>query len=161
MLADDIGRRSHLKVIQLVNTGYEIGVVIGDAVVCVRAEEQRFRWFRACLSRSHICPKREDARLWVVPARLVQFYVELKCGCFVGAWRPYLIAIIVDAGFRIKLAAVPSGLKLGCKRCSWYCIAATSTALPVSGIACAIAVISTLLKSRRVSTCWVVPPTIM
>src|ERR1051325_11281749 len=104
MLADDIGWRSHLKVIQLVNTGYEIGVVIGDAVVCVRAEEQGFRWFCACLSRSHICPKREDARLWVMPARLVQFYVELKCGCFVGARRPYLIAIIVDAGLGIRRA---------------------------------------------------------
>jgi hypothetical protein len=73
MLTDDVGRRAYLKIVLLVITGDKIRVIEGDAVVRIRAEEQRLRWFSARLGRSDVGPQRENARLREVPACLIQF----------------------------------------------------------------------------------------
>ena len=132
MLADDVGRRAHLKVILLVNARHQIGVVERDAIVGVGAEEERLRRLRAGLGWINVRPERQNARLREVPAGLVQFEVELKRSRFVSArmyrWRLPVSSMQGSAkgapGFRgsplrMKLAGVPSGLKLGCKRFSW------------------------------------------
>ena len=56
MLADDIGRRAHLKVVLNVNARDEVGVVERNAVVGVRAEEKRFRRLLSGLSLNNVVP---------------------------------------------------------------------------------------------------------
>ena len=98
MLTDDVGRRSYLKVVLLVITRDEVRVIEGDAVVRVRAEEQRLRWFSTSFCRSNVGPQRENARLREVPARLVKFQIKLKRGCFVSACNTSSISVVVHAG---------------------------------------------------------------
>src|SRR6185503_1610744 len=98
MLADDIGRRAHLKVVLDVNARDEVGVMERNAVVGVRAEEKRLRWLLPGLGLKSVGPERQNARLRVVPAGLIQFHVKLKRGRFVEAWRPNGLAKIVNAG---------------------------------------------------------------
>src|SRR6185503_1345483 len=98
MLADDIGRRAHLKIVLHVNARDEVGVMERNAVVGVRAEEERFRRFRSGLGWTNVGPERQNARLRVVPAGLIQFQVKLKRSRFVEAWRPNGLSKIVNAG---------------------------------------------------------------
>src|SRR4030095_15321188 len=98
MLADDIGRRAHLKVVLYVNARDEVGVMERNAVVGIRAEEKRLRWLLSGLGVSKVGPERQNARLRVVPARLIQFHVKLKGSRFVGARNPNGLAKIVNAG---------------------------------------------------------------
>src|SRR5215216_2566009 len=97
MLTDDVGRRVYLKIVLRVKVRDEVSVVIRDAVVGVRTEEKRFRRFRAVFDSSNVRPERENTRLRVVPAGLVQFHVKLKRGCLVNSRDSFGIAIIVNA----------------------------------------------------------------
>ena len=98
MLTDDVGRSSYLKIVLLVITRDEIRVIEGDAVVGVRAEEQRLRWFSTCLGCRHVGPQRENARLREVPAGFVKFQIELKCSRFVRACNAGRVSVVVHAG---------------------------------------------------------------
>src|ERR1051325_5201691 len=98
MLADDVSRCAYLKVVLLVITRHEICVIEGDAIVGVRAEEQRLWWFSTSLGRGHVRPQRENARLRKVPAGLVELEIGLKrCG-FVGAGNACRVTVVVHAG---------------------------------------------------------------
>src|SRR6185369_13905391 len=98
MLTDDVGRRAYLEIVLFVNTRSEVSVIVRDAVVRVRAEEEGFRRFCSGLRRSNVGPERQNARLREVPAGFVQLHVKLKRGCFVSAWSPFRVSIVVDAG---------------------------------------------------------------
>ncbi len=100
MLANDVRWRADLKVVQLVVTGHQISVVEGYAIVCVRAEEERFGWLSSRLCRSHIRPERKNARLRKMPACLVQLNVELKGGGLVSPSISSRLSEVVDTGIR-------------------------------------------------------------
>src|SRR6185369_14947206 len=98
VLADDIGRRTHLEVILLVNTRHQIGVVERYAIVRVSAEEKRFGRLGAGLGRSNVCPERQNPRLRKMPASFIKFQVKLKRSRFVGARRADGSTSVADAG---------------------------------------------------------------
>ena len=56
VLPDDVGRRAHLKVVQLVIAGHQIGVPELDDVVAVGPEEEGFGQARAVQGVRHITP---------------------------------------------------------------------------------------------------------
>ena len=85
MLSDDVRRCTDLKIVLLVHSGHQVGVIESDAIVGIGPEEERFRWFCSGLHGLDVGPERQDARLREVPAGLVQFDVELERRRFVGA----------------------------------------------------------------------------
>src|SRR5262249_44441494 len=100
VLAEDVGRSSHLKIIDKVIVRYQIGVPVLDDVARVAAEEQRFRLTAASAvereRRRYVVPQRKHALLRVVPSLLVENNVELKCCRLVGSLRPDWLAVVVD-----------------------------------------------------------------
>src|SRR5215203_1078704 len=78
MLAHDVRRRAHLKVVLRVHARHKVRDVKSDAVVRVGAEEKRLRRFNAILSRLHIGPQCRDTRLREMPRGFVEFDVELN-----------------------------------------------------------------------------------
>src|SRR5688572_5084396 len=111
MLADDVGWRAHLKIVDEVVIRDEVGVPVLDDVAGISTEEQRFgRAARATgrelQRRLHVVPQRQDALLWEMPAGLVESDVELNRRGFVATddllvgdrididW----LAIVVDGG---------------------------------------------------------------
>src|SRR6185369_1446722 len=97
VLSNDVGRCAYLKIILFVNSGNKISVIVSDAIVGVRAEEEWFRRLGSSDCWCHIRPQGKDARLREVPACFVQLDVELEGCCFVSARRSDRDSIIVDA----------------------------------------------------------------
>jgi hypothetical protein len=93
VLAHDVGRRAHLEVVELVVARDEVGVVEGDAVARVGAEEEGLGRARAVARGGHVAPERQDARLREVPAGLVDLEVDLDVGRLVGARRARRITL--------------------------------------------------------------------
>ena len=90
MLAQDVGRCPHLKVVDEVVVRHEIVMPILDDVARVSEEEQRLgraAGTAGCVlkCRLHVVPQRQDALLREVPAGLVKSDVELKRRGFVAA----------------------------------------------------------------------------
>src|SRR5687768_14995461 len=102
VLADDVGWRADLKIVQLVITGHQIRVIEGDAVVGVSAEEERLRWSGAGPRGVYIVPKGANARLREVPSGLIQFHINLNVGRFVQARFAFGSALVVDARIGIR-----------------------------------------------------------
>ena len=80
MLADDVGRRADLEIVELVIAGQEVGKPVLDDVAAVGAEEQRLGRAPARKHVAHVSPERRDPLLGVVPALLVEDDVELDVG---------------------------------------------------------------------------------
>src|SRR5262245_65909768 len=44
VLTDDVGRGSHLEIVELIDIGDQVGVVVRDAASTVHAKEEGLRW---------------------------------------------------------------------------------------------------------------------
>src|SRR5580692_6519560 len=95
MLADDIGGRTDLEIVQLVVTGNQIGMPVFHALTAVGAEEERLGRAIAGQRGLHVVPQCEKALLRIVPAVLVEYDVSLDHGSFVTPRVSNCIAIIV------------------------------------------------------------------
>ncbi|MNO84688.1 hypothetical protein D3C76_760350 [compost metagenome] len=85
VLADHVGGRTHLEVIQLVHRRHQVGVLVHGAVEGVHAHHQRLRWALLVDHRPGVFPQGQDAGLREVIADLVEHRVELDIGAFVDA----------------------------------------------------------------------------
>ncbi|MNZ64196.1 hypothetical protein D3C78_823630 [compost metagenome] len=85
MLADHIGRCTHLVVVHFIERRDQVGLLVHGAVEGVHAHHQRL--WRALLGdhRPGVFPQRKDARLREVIADLVVHRVELDVGRLVDA----------------------------------------------------------------------------
>src|ERR1041385_5657818 len=103
VLADDVCRRAHLKIVDRVVVRYQIGVPILDDVATVAAEEKRLRWTRAsrCIyrievkCRLHVFPQRKHTLLREVPALRVECDVKLKRRGLVNALSANWLSLII------------------------------------------------------------------
>src|SRR5215208_10113 len=106
MLAEDVGRRAHLEVVDEVIVGNQVGVPVLDNVAGVATEEEWLRRAAGAAGRVGECrfdvvPQRQHALLREVPAVLVERDVELNGRGFITTY-PLLIGdgINVD-GFAV------------------------------------------------------------
>src|SRR5215510_4927355 len=111
MLANDVGRRPHLKIVDEVIVRHEVRMPVLDDVAGVSAEEE---WLRRASGatgsvlkrRLHVVPQRQHALLWEVPASFVKSDVELNRGRLITTEDLLLsdgidvdgIAAVVDSG---------------------------------------------------------------
>ena len=86
MLADNVGRRTHLVVVEFVSLGHDVRVHILRAVEGVHAQHHRLRRTFLVDCRYDILPQRNDALLGEVIAELVQDRIELDVGRLVNTW---------------------------------------------------------------------------
>ena len=87
VLADDVGRRAHLVVVDLVVRGHQVAVVEHRTVEGVQSHHQRLRGLGLGDDGVHVLPQRHDALLRVVIAHLVEHGVELQVRALVDARR--------------------------------------------------------------------------
>ncbi len=80
VLADDVGWRFHLVIVQLVDAGDQVGVPELDTVTAVEAHDQGFGRFFAIEHGCHVFPKGLEALLREVPADFVNGHVSLDDG---------------------------------------------------------------------------------
>ena len=119
MLPDDVGRRADLKVVQLVVIGHQVGVPQLGRVVGGRPDEEGLGGPIVLDRGRHVFPERDEPRLRVVPALLVQDHVGLDDRRLIAPVDAGRVAIVGDAGvgvgrpvdggrpFRMKLPASP------------------------------------------------------
>ncbi|MBW2459839.1 MAG: hypothetical protein JRI68_35435 [Deltaproteobacteria bacterium] len=77
VLADDVGRRLHLEVVELVDVGHPVGVVEVDTVAAVGPHDEGLGGPGAVQSGGHVVIQNDDPLLAEVPAHLVEVDVEL------------------------------------------------------------------------------------
>ena len=114
----DVGRRTHLKIVDEIVVRYQIGVPVLDNVAGIATEEQRFRRTPTCgVDRVegkrwlHVPPQREDSLLWKVPSSLVECDIQLNgCG-FVRAFddRPRSTVVVHRRVGKRRPATGPKG----------------------------------------------------
>ena len=113
MLAEDVSRRAHLEVVDVVVVGNQIRVPVLDNVAGIAAEEQRFGWTSGCAAAGsefncwrRVFPQREHALLRIVPAEflLVERDVCLNRGGLVNAQGANRVAVIIDSGIGERCA---------------------------------------------------------
>ena len=80
VLAEHVGRRVDLEVIEVQVTGHQIGRLIHDAFPGLRAEEQRLGGSLARKGSFDVLLQHRDSRLWIVPTRFVDRHIELYIG---------------------------------------------------------------------------------
>src|SRR6185503_16926431 len=109
VLAQDVGWRAHLEIIDEVIVRHEVRVPILDDVSTVPAEEERFRRTNLRVRRSivfkfeikrllHILPQTEHALLWVVPLLLVEEDIELERSGLITSLGADGISVVIHGG---------------------------------------------------------------
>ena len=116
VLAEDVGRRAHLEVVDEVIIGHEVRVPVFDDVAGVAAEEERLGRASGTAGREshgglHVVPQRQDALLRVVPAELVKPDVELDRGRFVNSF-----ALLIGSRIDVDGLAVIVDCRIGKRR---------------------------------------------
>ena len=74
MLTNDIGRRPHLIIIQLVILGYQVGMQVLGTVVGIQPNHEGFRWTDLVDSRHHVIPQCDNTLLREVITGLIEQY---------------------------------------------------------------------------------------
>ena len=106
VLADDVGGRAHLVVVDLVVLGHQVAVVVDGAVERVQAHHHRLGRLGLGDRVAHVLPQREDALLRVVVADLVEDHVELHVGALVDARR---LGVEQAGAARVERGLRPAG----------------------------------------------------
>src|SRR5215510_405544 len=104
VLAKDVGWSSDLEIVQLVLVGYQVRVVVGDAVVGVGAEEERLWRTGSVEGRRDIAPQGEDALLREVPADLIKLDIKLDGRGLVSASNSSGVSTIAHTRVGIRRA---------------------------------------------------------
>src|SRR5271165_6688428 len=102
MLANDIGRCSHLEVVQLIIIRHEVGVPEFYRLSAVSPEEKRLGRSFFVEGRLNVLPQREETLLRIVPAQFVQDDVFLnRCG-LVLTQVSSSVPVVVHAGVSVR-----------------------------------------------------------
>ena len=112
VLADDVGRRTDLEVVELVVGGDEVGMPELDRVAGIRTEEERLRGADAGDGLADVAPERQEPLLREVPALLVLDHVDLEHGRLVSTRvRLVRVALVADIRARRRGARKPGAAR--------------------------------------------------
>ena len=81
VLADHVGGREYLIIVQIERAWYQVGCLEHDTLARFRAEEQWLRGPGPIQGRLHIFFQHRDTRLRIMPTALIDRHIELDvCG---------------------------------------------------------------------------------
>ena len=91
MLTQDVGRRRDLEVIDIQGARDQVRRFVYDAFVRLRPEKQRFGRLVAGKCVLDVLLQNHNARLRIVPARLVDRHIKLDIGGAIGPRQPVVL----------------------------------------------------------------------